>query len=467
MALANWLKKGLVVLLLLLSAFSVLAITPSRATSPPSSGQILWFKFDDASGSTATDSSGNGNTGNLDTGSYGSPTWTTGKTDGGLSFTASSSTAVIIPSTTLGFGASSYTISVCAWIKPTSVTGDEGYIEHGVPGQAGYWNLFNSWDGAHFNLRFYIGTDVSADSSFVVGQGDWTHVCTTYDGQTADQIVMYFNGTNPQTFTGKLGAIGSSIYDVRVGGYAFGGGDYTGLLDDVIVYNRVLTPSDVDAIYSYTSSSSTTTSTASTVTTTVTSTVTSTTTSTVTSVSPTTTTATVTSTAVSTVTSPSTVTSTSTVTSDHTATSTITTTSTVTTTVTSTVISATTTHIFERNITIDGSNTTILDWQFTGNGVNITIIGPANTTGYLHVVIPKTFIGGTPMVLIDDGAVAPLSYAVTGNSTCWILDVWYSQSAHTIAIMGNIPIPENQTPILLLIASLVSAMIVVRRRKVV
>jgi len=59
-------------------AFLPLAVHAQDITT----GMVGHWKFDEGSGTSAVDSSGNNNTGTLTNG----PTWTTGKIGGGLSF---------------------------------------------------------------------------------------------------------------------------------------------------------------------------------------------------------------------------------------------------------------------------------------------------------------------------------------------------------------------------------------------
>jgi hypothetical protein len=71
-----------------------------------------WWKFDDGSGTSAADSSVNGDTGTL----FGTPTWTTGQFNGALSFNAADPDRVK-PLIDSYFGSGSFTFA--AWIKPT------------------------------------------------------------------------------------------------------------------------------------------------------------------------------------------------------------------------------------------------------------------------------------------------------------------------------------------------------------
>ena len=63
------------------------AVTVQNSTTTPN-GLVAAFSFNEGMGATATDDSGNGNTGTLSTYGSGNPTWTTGKIGSALNFDA-------------------------------------------------------------------------------------------------------------------------------------------------------------------------------------------------------------------------------------------------------------------------------------------------------------------------------------------------------------------------------------------
>src|SRR3989344_8523640 len=146
----------------LIHELSILLGSPAQAQT---SGLVGYWTFDEGSGTTANDSSGNNNTGTLINGS----TWTTGKIGGALSFDGTND-YVLINSTAIGAG----DISACAWI----------YLKSLPP------NRFNTILN---NSKFYFAVDTfggnnalafSNDSTATVGSGTfsmdvWTFACVT------------------------------------------------------------------------------------------------------------------------------------------------------------------------------------------------------------------------------------------------------------------------------------------------
>ena len=87
----------------------------SPAVAP--SGLVAYWKFDEGSGTTAADSSGNGNTGTLING----PLWTAGRVGNALFFDGIDDNVTVLDSTSLHLS-SSFTLS--AWVNPTSTFTD-------------------------------------------------------------------------------------------------------------------------------------------------------------------------------------------------------------------------------------------------------------------------------------------------------------------------------------------------------
>ena len=71
----------------------------------------------------------------------------------------------------------------------------------------------------------------------------WTHVALTYDGTT---LRLYVNGTQVAT-QAATGAIQSSTNPLWIGGNRPYGEYFQGLIDEVRVYNRALTPAEIQA----------------------------------------------------------------------------------------------------------------------------------------------------------------------------------------------------------------------------
>src|SRR5262249_52367666 len=85
----------------------------------------------------------------------------------------------------------------------------------------------------------------------IIGAGDtqltplfnWTHVAATYDGSL---VRLYVNG-NQVSSQSCVGSIITSSGVLRIGGNSFWGEYFNGLIDEVRIYNRALSGSEITA----------------------------------------------------------------------------------------------------------------------------------------------------------------------------------------------------------------------------
>src|SRR2546422_2307 len=170
---------------------SALSAAASAATlSPPpadiSSGLGLYYRFDEGSGSLASDSSGNGNAGSL----LGGTAWAAGKLGQALSFDGVSGNVTAATSTGLNQAA---TLTMAAWINPSDVTAYRTIVAKGAFWQRGYgMNLIN---GKLNLVKVGIG-DVT--SSVAISAGAWQHLAITWNAATSE-VKFYLNGALAQT----------------------------------------------------------------------------------------------------------------------------------------------------------------------------------------------------------------------------------------------------------------------------
>jgi RHS repeat-associated protein len=140
--------------------------------------------------------------------------------------------------------------SLSAWVNPSaSFTGIGGLITK--------WDLTTANDSYGLYLSGGTGSSVlvgavgvpssqdPAVSGGVVPHGQWSHVATTYDAVTGQQV-MYVNGVNVNSRVRPGGPTPSAIA-VRLGSDLVSR-EYRGLLDDAQVYNVALSAADVQSV---------------------------------------------------------------------------------------------------------------------------------------------------------------------------------------------------------------------------
>jgi hypothetical protein len=202
-------------------------------------GQIGWWKFDEHSGSAAKDSSHLlfGHTGKLVNG----PKWTTGKHGGALRFSGSQYVA-------LGdiFQGSYDEFSIACWIKHGSSQW-QNIVERAVWDRPDGIGLMTDYNGTSVTFGHY---DIGAvQSKTAVQDNRWHHVVGTL-AKCPDGYVysIFVDGELDNTTTNSVGLTATKD-GWAIGARYDGTWTYQGLIDDVRLFNRALTPAEVRRLY--------------------------------------------------------------------------------------------------------------------------------------------------------------------------------------------------------------------------
>ncbi len=209
-------------------------------------GLIAWWKFDDGSGTTATDSSGNGNSATL----QGSPlpTWVgSGKIGTNmLNFTGGTGG---VHGPVLAVSTASRTIA--AWVRLSSLSPSVSMVLGCDSG--GYYEIgINSTGKLAVYFRTFGGHNVSYDGtgSNTLTTNTWYHVSATYNPSTG--LVGYVNAAVDGT-AGADGNMDTDGVNFNIGyDQNNSGRSCNGDIDDVRVYDRALTATDILTLYNYT-----------------------------------------------------------------------------------------------------------------------------------------------------------------------------------------------------------------------
>ncbi|HKS36226.1 MAG TPA: LamG-like jellyroll fold domain-containing protein, partial [Verrucomicrobiae bacterium] len=209
---------------------SVNATTPSA-----SSGLVAAYGFNEGGGATVTDASGNGNTGTIS-----GATWSAqGKSGGALSFDGASSLVVINDSSSLDLTTG---MTLEAWVFPeASQSGWRTVIQKEV-------DTYLLHAGSVSPLVPATGATYSGDVTWIAGSGSiavgqWTHLAGTYDGT---RVRLYVNGVEVAS-AARTGLISVNDLPVRIGGNSPYGEHFDGLIDEVRIYNRALSATEIQS----------------------------------------------------------------------------------------------------------------------------------------------------------------------------------------------------------------------------
>jgi glucose/arabinose dehydrogenase/PKD repeat protein len=207
------------------------------ATQPPAGppGLVAAYGFNEGTGSVAGDASGHGHTGTIS-----GATWVTGgKYGGALAFDAVD-WVTIAPSSLLDLTTG---MTLSAWVKPTGTTGWQTVVLKEQPGGLVY-ALYSSTTGNVPAAHAYVaGAERRTLGPTVLPANTWTHLAATYDGA---MLRLYVNGVQASA-RAMAGPIATSTGLLRIGGNAVWGEYFRGLIDEVRVYSRALTPSEIQA----------------------------------------------------------------------------------------------------------------------------------------------------------------------------------------------------------------------------
>ncbi len=228
--------------LAIVAAAGLLALCVSAQASDPN--LVAHWMLDEGTGLIAYDSAGN-NDGTLN----GDPNWTTGQVGGALEFDGLDDYVDCGSEASLEPG--SFTIS--AWIKPDDVSSRQqiaGKLGNEPVHDRGYGYRLEVLDGKASLLidptGCCNGKAIKSDTSLEVGQ--WYFVAGTYGGSTG---TIYVDGQPENSDLGTLDAYYTNFFiGARFSDYYTASFDhFNGAIDDVRVYDRVLSAEEIEELY--------------------------------------------------------------------------------------------------------------------------------------------------------------------------------------------------------------------------
>lgn len=203
-----------------------------------------YWTFEEGAGTTAADSSGNGNTATLQAAAGWRP-GVVGANALSLNGTATSWASAASPVVD-----TSQSYSVSAWVKLNSLTGSQTLVS--VDGTNVSPFILQKSSAGVFRFVVINADSTTAADAIVTGPtavaGTWYHLVGVYD-KTAGTAQLYVNGVSQGTASGAVGwaALGST--NIGRTKYAGANADYVnGTIDDVHFYDRAITQTEVTAL---------------------------------------------------------------------------------------------------------------------------------------------------------------------------------------------------------------------------
>lgn len=223
------------------------ALSPSEITDLYNSGSnrglVGYWKLDETSGTTAFDSSGNGHDATMMGSLNGSTNSVTGMVGNAINFDEGDSDRINIPDSGMPTGTSP-AFSMGAWVK----------VQENSPQTAARWSMGygDTTDGTN-DAQIILDRDANYISYQVgtTGQGvsvanylnKWMHIFLTFDGTNAR---LYKSGVRLRTDT--VTTFNPVSSNGTIGGRLGGGADFNGDFDEVRMYNRALSESEVEIL---------------------------------------------------------------------------------------------------------------------------------------------------------------------------------------------------------------------------
>ncbi|WP_338285290.1 LamG-like jellyroll fold domain-containing protein [Luteolibacter sp. LG18] len=211
----------------------------NQAVAQPSADLLVHLKFDETSGATAADASGNGRNGTLS-----NATWAAGKTNNAVVLNGTNG-YVTLPT---GCVKALNDTTISTWVKLNSVSTWSRIFDFGS-GTGTYMFLTTQYDAAkprrpRFGIKVPGLYEQAMDSAVAIPTGTWTHVAVTISGPVAN---LYINGALAATCPAmplRPSSMGSTTANY-IGKSQFSDPYLNGSVDDFRIYNRALSQSEV------------------------------------------------------------------------------------------------------------------------------------------------------------------------------------------------------------------------------
>lgn len=207
------------------------------------SGAILQYQFNESSGTTASDASGNGNNGTVN----GGATFLAGQGGNAISLDGSND-YVAVPA---GLLSSVDDMTIATWVNLDAASTWSRIFDFGTGSTVNMFLTPNSGSVARFALTTSGGGgEQRINSTSALPTGTWTHVAVTLSENTG---TLYVNGsvvgtnTNLTLNPSNMGATNNN----HIGRSQYSGDPYLdGRIDDFRVYARALSQSEITALVS-------------------------------------------------------------------------------------------------------------------------------------------------------------------------------------------------------------------------
>ncbi|MCH8219568.1 MAG: hypothetical protein IH892_22680, partial [Planctomycetes bacterium] len=231
----------------------LLGLTAGSAQADTTDGLLGYWPLNEGAGTTSADVSGNGSEGTLN----GDPGWVPGKFGNALEFDGSDDYVDCGNSPILDLGAGDFTIS--AWVKTSARGGETIFAKGGDDGGGIRYRLYIEGNPGVKILVDDNSTKYDPEGNIPVEDGQWHHLVGMRDGTALrvfidgiedEGVTAHGESTIPDNYdisgTSQYGAYIGAVTTNSTGSlYKF----YSGLIDDVAIWNRALTLDEIGFLW--------------------------------------------------------------------------------------------------------------------------------------------------------------------------------------------------------------------------
>ncbi len=209
----------------------------SHGVADAATGLVAAYGLNEGTGTTTADNSGSGQPGTLT-----NTTWTTaGRYGNALTFNGTSSRVNVADAASLDLTTG---MTLEAWVFPTTSTGWRTVVMKERSGGFAY-ALYANNNAARPAVQVRIGgTNITLAGTAALPVNTWSHLAATYDATT---LQLYVNGIQVAS-RATTGALTTTTNPLRLGGTTtLAGRFFSGQIDEVRIYNRALSPTELQA----------------------------------------------------------------------------------------------------------------------------------------------------------------------------------------------------------------------------
>jgi hypothetical protein len=217
-------------------------------------GMVGYWKFDEKQGETASDASSFSNPGQLGNYSGDNSQWVAGKIGGALQLGGPDAQHYVLVA---DFPKPTNTITVSLWAWADSRPTWASFVKNWGGAVAGqfHFGLFSGGGQENIYIKQADGKTPNTSDTELFPLGSWQHVAFTCDGSKvrlyrngAQVAIVDYNGTLIPPSASALG-IGAKLTDDGSMADTGAPGYWHGKMDDVALWNRGLSPSEITAVY--------------------------------------------------------------------------------------------------------------------------------------------------------------------------------------------------------------------------